>query len=314
MLRNESDAFGEKKVPADALYGIHATRAVENFPDQSPFFPEWYRALGLVKEACYLTYSDFRKALLQKYPDGKTPLTLIPEEIVLVLIQAAQEVAKGMHFAHFIVPGISGGAGTSINMNVNEIIANAALVKLGKKPGKYSIIDPVEHANVFQSTNDVVPTALKVALMQLLNVLESTVNELRGEVERLENGHRFDLRVGYTQMQEAVPSTFGRLFSAYSEALSRDWWRVSKCFERIKQVNLGGSAIGTGMAVPRYFIMEAIPRLQNLSGLPLARSENLSDATSNLDPFVEIHATLKSHAVNLEKMSSDIRLLSADIG
>jgi aspartate ammonia-lyase len=114
-------------------------------------------------------------------------------------------------------------------------------------------------------------------------------------------------------MQEAIPSSFGKLFSNYSEALSRDWWRVSKCFERIKMVNLGGGAIGTGMAVPRYFIMEAIGHLQQLTGLPVTRSENLADTTSNLDSFVEVHATIKAHAVNLEKMVSDIRLLASDL-
>ena len=114
-------------------------------------------------------------------------------------------------------------------------------------------------------------------------------------------------------MQEAVPSTFGRLFSSYSDALSRDWWRVSKCLERIKVVNLGGSAIGTSVAVPKYFVSEVVARLQQLSGLPVTRGENLSDATSNLDPFVEVHGILKAHAVNLEKMVSDLRLLASDV-
>lgn len=223
------------------------------------------------------------------------------------------EVSLGDHFQHFIIPGISGGAGTSINMNVNEIIANTALIKMGKKPGDYRFIDPIEHANIFQSTNDVIPTALKVSLMFLLQDLEAGINKLRSKVEALEAKHRNELRIGYTQMQEAVPSSFGKLFSAYSEALSRDWWRVSKCFERLKMVNPGGGAIGTGLAVPRFFIMEATNHLQQLTGLPVARSENLPDATSNLDALVEVHAIIKSHAVNLEKMVSDIRLLASDI-
>ena len=132
-------------------------------------------------------------------------------------------------------------------------------------------------------------------------------------MEEFEKKYRENLRPGYTQMQTAVPSSFGILFSAYNEALSRDWWRVSKCSERIKQVNLGGGAIGTGLSLPRFFIMEVVPELRNLTGLPLAHSENLSDATSNMDKWVEIHATLKAHAVNLEKMSSDFRLLSSDL-
>ena len=182
-----------------------------------------------------------------------------------------------------------------------------------KKPGEYIYIDPVGHANVFQSTNDVIPTALKVSLMSLLPGLEKEINILREKVEGIENASRNILRIGYTQMQEAVPSSYGMLFSTYNEALSRDWWRVSKCFERLKAVNLGGSAIGTGLAVPRFFIMDAIGQLQKISGLPVARSENLPDATATLDTFVEVHAILKAHAVNLEKMVSDLRLLASDL-
>jgi aspartate ammonia-lyase len=198
-------------------------------------------------------------------------------------------------------------------MNINEIIANCALINLGKKPGGYDFIDPIEHANIFQSTNDTVPTALKLAIMQMLGNLSEKINNLRAVVEQLESVHRNSLRIGYTQMQAAVPSSFGMLFGAYNEALSRDWWRVSKCFERIKTVNLGGSATGTAMGVPRFFVMEAVPTLQALTSLPITRSENLPDATSNLDAFVEIHATIKAHAVNLEKIVSDIRLLASDI-
>jgi aspartate ammonia-lyase len=149
--------------------------------------------------------------------------------------------------------------------------------------------------------------------MKLLQSLEEEINKLRQKVEEYERKNRDKLRPGYTQLQEAVPSSFGLLFSAYNEALSRDWWRVSKCFERIKQVNLGGGAIGTGIAIPRFFIMEVVPELRTITGLQLSHSENLADATSNLDKWVEIHATLKAHAVNLEKLSSDLRLLASDI-
>ena len=312
-MRKEEDFIGSIEIPEDALYGIHALRARNNFPDQTPFPVEWYKAMGYVKQACYLTGKRFGKAARERMGDSQSPLSLPDDEILDNLIEASAEVIAGKHFEHFIVPAISGGAGTSINMNVNEIIANAALLKAGHKPGDYKVIDPIEHANMFQSTNDVVPTALKVAVMLLLNELETGINQLRTEVERLEKENRDVLRIGYTQMQEAVPSSFGKLFSAYSEALSRDWWRVSKCFERIKVVNLGGSAIGTGLAVPRFFIMEVVPALQKLTGLPVTRGENLSDTTSNQDAFVEVHATLKAHAVNLEKMASDLRMLGSDL-
>lgn len=312
--RTESDFLGSRQVPADALYGIHSMRARENFPDISLFHEEWYHAMGLVKQACYLTASSYFKALKQKYKEEMPPVKAISEEALVTLIMVAAEVSGGKYREHFIVPAINGGAGTSINMNVNEIIANASLLKLGHKPGDYHLVDPIEEANIFQSTNDVVPTALKVAIMFLLNELESAINDLRAGFEVLEGRHRDSLRVAYTQMQEAVPSSYGKLFSNYSDALSRDWWRVSKCFERIKVVNLGGSAIGTSVAVPRFFVMDVVQQLQFLTKLPVTRGENLTDTTSNLDAFVEVHAILKAHAVNLEKIVSDLRLLASDIG
>ncbi len=311
--RVEKDFIGELTIPADALYGIQSLRAKHNFPDQSPFQPEWYKATGLVKLACYQTVQSFYRALHDQHPDKNWQFRVIADKTLDALCQAATEVSEGLHYEHFIVPGISGGAGTSINMNVNEIIANRSLQMLGHQAGEYDVIDPIEDANIFQSTNDVIPTALHVAAMQLLNSLETTINEMRTAVEKLESRYRNTLRIGYTQMQEAVPSGYGKLFSAYSDMLSRDWWRVSKCFERLKAVNLGGSAIGTSIGLPRFYLMEVNQNLQKLSGMPVNKAENLIDATSNLDAFTEVHATLKAHAVNLEKMLSDIRLLASDL-
>jgi len=312
-MRTESDYLGSMEIAVEALYGIHSLRAKQNFPDTTPFQIEWYKAMGLTKLACYLTYKEFIKALKEDSELSRVDFQIIGDEIIDSLIASSKDVVEGKHFEQFIVPAIQGGAGTSINMNVNEIIANLALIRLGNNPGNYKIIDPIEHANIFQSTNDVVPTALKVATLKLLVELEESINNLRFKVEEQEKKHRGDLRIGYTQMQAAVPSSWGQLFSTYSEALSRDWWRVSKCFERIKVVNLGGGAIGTGIGTPRFFIMEVVNQLQRLASLPITRSENLVDATSNLDSFVEIHATLKAHAVNLEKMASDLRLMASDL-
>lgn len=311
--RTETDFLGSRQVPANALYGIHAVRARENFPDQTPFHEEWYRAMGIVKQACYMTASGYFRALKDKFGDKQLPVRVVPEKSLDVLIDVAAEIGTGKYSGDFIIPAVNGGAGTSINMNINEIIANAALVKLGHSPGEYGLIDPTEDANIFQSTNDVVPTALKVAIMFLLKDLETDINNLRAGFEKLENRYRDALRVAYTQMQEAVPSSYGRLFSNYNDALSRDWWRVSKCFERIKVVNLGGSAIGTSVGVPRFFVMEVVSNLQNLTKLPVTRGENLNDITSNLDAFVEVHAILKAYAVNLEKIVSDLRLLASDV-
>ena len=312
MFRTEKDSLGQKEIPSDALYGIHALRAKENFPGNTSFPVEWYKAVGITKLACYNTYRKFRDTATEKY--GKDiSVKIIGNEILDAMTASSREVAEGKYFEHFIIPAVQGGAGTSINMNINEIITNAALLKNGNKCGEYTYIDPTEHANIYQSTNDVIPTALTVAAMFLLQSLENRVNSLRIKIEKLERDSDDKLRPGYTQMQEAVPSSFSLLFSSYNEALSRDWWRVSKCIERLKPVNLGGGAIGTGLAVPRFFIMQVVPELRNLTGLPVSHSENLSDATSNLDKWVEVHAILKALAVNLEKMVSDLRLLASDL-
>lgn len=311
-MRTEKDFLGTRKIEDQALYGIHALRAQENFPGNSPFNKYWYKAMGLVKHACYLTYEKYASAITRKYGD-KTPVSLIENEKIKLLQNASLKIANGEYFEHFIVPAIQGGAGTSINMNINEITTNLALIEADKNPGTYNFIDPIEHANIFQSTNDIVPTALKVATMKLLEELETAVNNSRNQTEAIESKYRDVLRVAYTQLQQAVPTSYGKMFSTYSDALSRDWWRVSKCAERIKVVNLGGSAIGSGITVPTYFIMEVVPTLQKLTGLPITRGENMMDATRNLDSFVEIHATLKAHAVNIEKIANDIRLLAADI-
>ncbi|WP_421918140.1 lyase family protein [Marinifilum sp.] len=312
-MRIESDFIGERQIPKNALWGIHSLRAKENFPDNTAFHKEWYMAIGIVKQACYKTYLGFLTGINSKFPDQEFPFQLLDKNLLEELDEVASEINLGEHFEHFIVPAIQGGAGTSMNMNVNEIIANRALQKAGENCGDYKKIDPFEHANVFQSTNDVIPTSLKVTAIRLLQKLEESINNLRLQVENTESKYRNVLRIGYTQMQAAVPSSYDKLFSTYNNALSRDWWRVSKCFERIKEVNLGGGAIGTGLSIPRFFIMEVVPNLRRLTGLPITRSENLSDATANQDGFVEVHATLKAHAVNLEKMAADLRLLASDL-
>jgi aspartate ammonia-lyase len=312
-MRTEKDFIGEVRIPADAFYGIHSVRARDNFDNQVKFPLEWYKATGSVKLACYRTVRKLLKALAKEHPDMIAHLSIPDEPVLGAMETAATAIASGDYFEYFIVPGTQGGAGTSINLNVNEIIANAALVSLGKRPGAYEHVDPIESANIYQSTNDVIPTALTVATMRLLNELEEAINRTRQTVEQLETRYRNALRLGYTQMQEAVPSTFGQLFSTYSEALSRDWWRVSKGFERIKVVNLGGGAIGTGIAIPRFYIMEVVPALKRLTSLPVTQGENLSDATSNMDKWVEVHAILKAHAVNLEKIVTDLRLLASGV-
>jgi len=312
-MRIEKDSIGKLEIPKNAFYGINSLRAKNNFSYHVGFSEEWYKAVATVKLSCYLTYKQFKKSAQEKYNINKFSFSFISDEIIEALIFSATEISQGKHFDNFIVSAIQGGAGTSINMNINEIITNNALTNIDKKLGDYNTINPIQHANIYQSTNDVIPTALKIAIIKKLNHLDDKINETRAELEKLEKQYRDVLRIGYTQLQEAVPSSYGILFASYSEAFSRDWWRVSKCFERIKTVNLGGSAIGTGITIPRYFIMEVVQQLQKLTNLPITRSENMPDATSNLDPFVEIHSIIKSHAVNIQKIASDLRLLSSDI-
>lgn len=312
-MRKEKDFLGEVEISEEALYGIHSYRARHNFPNTTSFHKEWYEAVGQVKLACYQTYENFKAVAKKEFSSKELPFEFIDNQIIDALKQAAEEVADGSHFDHFIIPAIQGGAGTSINLNINEIIANRALQILGKELGRYQEIDPIEQANIYQSTNDVIPTALKIASMKLLKKLEDSINKNRKAMEEVENEFRSIPRLAYTQLQEAVPSTYGRLFSSYSDALSRDWWRVSKAWERIKVVNLGGGAIGTGASVPRFFIMEVVQQLKDITKLPISRGENLGDTTANLDTFVEVSAILKSNAVNLEKIANDIRLLASDI-
>ncbi len=312
-MRTEKDIIGKKEIPKGALYGINSVRATENFPIKNTFSKEWYKAIGLVKLSVYLTYKDFYKEAKKRYDIEKLSIKFMDEDKIDKLIETAKEVAEGKYFEEFIIPATSGGAGTSINMNVNEIIANATIQKDGGLLGDYSKIHPIEDCNIYQSTNDVIPTSLKIAILRLLENLEEEINALRSEIEKKEDENKNVIRIAYTQMQEAVPSSFGKLFSAYNDALSRDWWRVSKAFERIKEVNLGGSAVGTGITVPTFVILEVVKKLQELSNLPISKSENLSDTTSNLDSFVELHSIIKTNAVNLEKMSRDIRLMASDI-
>ena len=193
MYRLEKDSLGEKKIPADALYGIHALRAKENFPGNTQFPEEWYRAVGITKLACYKTYRKFSIAAVQKFGTA-VPVRIINADILDALIASASEVSDGNHFDQFIVPAVQGGAGTSINMNINEIITNSALLKTGNKCGEYTFIDPLEDANIYQSTNDVIPTALTVAVLKLLQSLEEQINMLRQRVEELEKQNREKLR------------------------------------------------------------------------------------------------------------------------
>lgn len=295
--RTEKDLLGTRPIPADALWGIHTLRAVENFPlAKRPVRESLVRAFGAVKSACAQT---------------NRALGYLPENIADAIIAAAQEMLEGKLTDWVIVDALQGGAGTSTNMNVNEVIANRALLILGDEPGHYDVIHPLAHVNLHQSTNDVYPTALKVAAINLFRRLEQEIIALTEAFQRKEAEFAGIVKVGRTEMQAAVLTTLGREMSAYADAFARDRWRIYKCEERLRVVNLGGTAIGTGITAPRDYIFKVTENLKNITGIGIARAENLVEATQNADVFVEVSGILKACAVSLLKCAADLRLLSS---
>ena len=236
---------------------------------------------------------------------------LLDQEIGQAIISAAKEVTSGKLYDHFIVDVFQGGAGTSTNMNMNEVLANRAIELLGGNKGEYHIVDPLEHVNLSQSTNDVYPTALKVAAIRLVISLSEAIAQLQGAFQKKESDFAGILKLGRTEMQDAVPMVLGQEFGAFAEALARDRWRLFKVEERLRQVNLGGTAIGTGLNAERDYIYAAVEELQRITGLGIARAENMVDVTQNADVFVEVSGLVKAAAVNLAKIASDLRILSA---
>jgi aspartate ammonia-lyase len=295
--RIEKDLLGERELPVDVLYGIHTLRGMENFPlSRRPVNAALIHAFGAVKLACART-----NHVLGWWDDVKAN----------AIEQACSEMMSGQLDRHILVDALQGGAGTSTNMNVNEVLANRALQFLGRPLGDYGTVSPLEDINLHQSTNDTYPTALKVAAIQQLRVLEREVVGLLEEFQNKEKAFAHIVKIGRTQLQDAVLVTLGREMSAYAEAFGRDRWRIYKCEERLRVMNLGGTAIGTGLAAPRQYIFQVIEHLRSITGLGLARAENLIEATQNTDVFVEVSGILKACAANLLKVATDLRLLSS---
>ena len=225
--------------------------------------------------------------------------------------QACSEMMAGLLDSHILVDALQGGAGTSTNMNVNEVLANRALQLIGKPPGDYRSIHPISDINLHQSTNDTYPTALRLAAITRLKKLERELVGLLEAFQDREKAFSHIVKVGRTQLRDAVLTTLGRSMSAYADALGRDRWRIYKCEERLRVVNLGGTAIGTGLAAPRQYIFQVVDQLRAITGVGLARAENLVEATQNADVFVEVSGMLKACASNLLKIATDLRLLSS---
>jgi len=297
--RIEKDALGERALPAEALYGIHTARALENFSLAGRgVHPALLHAFGDVKLACAQTNRTL----------GAWAGDL---EKADAIERACRELSEGLLDEHLLSDALQGGAGTSTNMNVNEVLANRALDILGFTPGEYQKISPLDDINLHQSTNDTYPTALRLAAIRLLHGLEQQAVALQEAFQTAEKKFAHIVKVGRTQYQDAVLTTLGREMSAYAEAINRDRWRIYKCEERLRVVNLGGTAIGTGLAAPREFIFRVVDQLRALTGIGFARAENLVEATQNTDVFVEVSGILKAHAVSLLKICSDLRLLSS---
>jgi aspartate ammonia-lyase len=298
-FRTERDLLGAREVAQHALHGIHTERARENFPLAGrPVHLALVVAYGDVKLACALT----NRALGAW---GEDPAKADAIE------RACREMAAGLLAAHVSVDCLQGGAGTSTNMNVNEVLANRALELLGEPHGRYDRVSPLDDLNRHQSTNDTFPTALRLAAIRQLRVLEERIVALQEAFQVLEQRFAHLVKVGRTEMQDAVLTTLGREMGAYAEAFNRDRWRISKCEERLRVVNLGGTAIGTGLAAPRAFIFRVVDALREVSGVGLARAENLVEATQNADVFVEVSGILKVCATSLLKVATDLRWLSS---
>jgi aspartate ammonia-lyase len=295
--RIERDLLGERTIPAEALYGVETARAIENFPlARRPVRPALIHAYGAVKLACARTNHG-----LGWWDEAKAS----------AIEGACREMMEGGLDRHVVVDALQGGAGTSTNMNVNEVLANRALQLLGRALGEYSIVSPHEDINLHQSTNDTFPTALRVAAIGLLRQLEAEAVALQEAFQRKEKEFAHVVKIGRTQLQDAVLTTLGREMGAYAEAFNRDRWRIYKCEERLRVVNLGGTAIGTGLGAPRRFILRVVEHLREITGLGLARAENLVEATQNADVFVEVSGILKACASNLLKIAGDLRLMAS---
>lgn len=295
--RAERDSIGSKYIPEGVYYGVQSLRAAENFRITGLFMhSEIINSLAEIKKAAAITNCE---------------IGLLDKHIAEAIVKACDEIQEGKLHDEFIVDPIQGGAGTSLNMNANEVIANRAIEILGGQKGDYSIVHPNDHVNCGQSTNDVIPTAGK---MTSLKLLKNAKNELERLYKALcEKAEEFDsiIKMGRTQMQDAVPIRLGQEFKAYSVAILRDIKRMEKAQEEMRTLNMGGTAIGTGINADESYLRRIVPNLAQISGMDLVQAYDLIDATQNLDPFVAVSGAVKACAVTLSKIANDLRLMSS---
>ena len=297
--RKEHDLLGDRAVPATAYYGVHTLRALENFPitgTSISIYPDLVTALACVKQAAALANNE---------------LKLIDDEKSRVIVTACEEIRSGELLDEFVVDVIQGGAGTSTNMNANEVIANRGLELMGHKKGEYKYLHPLEHVNMSQSTNDVYPTAVKVALHFSIQRLTQAMAELQAAFEAKAVEFADVLKMGRTQLQDAVPMTLGQEFSTYAVMLEEDEQRLKEAVLLIHEINLGATAIGTGINAHPDYAALACRKLSDITGIALSTAGNLVEATQDAGAFVQLSGVLKRVAVKLSKTCNDLRLLSS---
>lgn len=296
-MRTEKDKIGEVQLQDDLLYGIQTSRAAQNFAlDYKKTNLRLIYAIVTVKKAAALTY--------QKLGIGKPG-------IYSAINDACDKILSGEADQAFVTDALQGGAGTSTNMNVNEVVANLSLQKLGFENGRYDEVHPLDDVNRGQSTNDVYPTALRIAAIQLLRKLSTACEKLQQVLQMKENEFDAIVKLGRTELMDAVPITLGQEFGAYAQGIARDRWRLYKVEERLRQVNIGGTAVGAGNNADKKYRFEIIEQLRELTGIGLASAEYPMDITQNNDVFVEVSGLLKALAVNLMKISNDLRLMNS---
>ena len=297
--RLEHDLLGDYQVPINAYWGVHTARAVDNFPISGVpigHYRSLIRALAIVKQA----------AAKANFALGE-----LDEKIADAISKACEEVAEGKFDSEFVVDAIQGGAGTSTNMNANEVIANRAIEHLGGSKGEYSIVHPLNHVNKSQSTNDVYPTSLKLALIIEIGELLKAMTHLQDAFHLKADEFRDVIKMGRTQLQDAVPMTLGQEFASFSRMTMEDIQRLREAVPLLREINLGGTAIGTGLNAPIGYSQTACRILSELSGFDFEVAEDMVEATQDAGVFVMVSGVLKRIAVKLSKTSNDLRLLSS---
>lgn len=295
--RVEKDFLGEKQIEADVYYGIQTLRASENFPITGyKIHEEMINALAIVKKAAALANMDVKR---------------LYEGIGQAIVQAADEILEGKWHDQFIVDPIQGGAGTSMNMNANEVIGNRALEIMGHKKGDYIHLSPNTHVNMSQSTNDVFPTAIHISTLKLLEKLLKTMEDMHSVFKQKTQEFDSVIKMGRTHLQDAVPIRLGQEFEAYSRVLERDIKRIKQSRQHLYEVNMGATAVGTGLNADPEYIKQVVKHLADISGLPLVGADHLVDATQNTDAYTEVSASLKVCMMNMSKIANDLRLMAS---